>query len=191
MITSVWSLATRRSVLVPSLIQMLLHLADFAATFTFIPIAARQHGASDLVVSALLSLHLTIGLLGNSLSPRLTHRMGAHWTSAGGIALVAFGVGGAAAAPSLGFLIFFQLCIGLGFGLIYPLCMGLSIQGVQENERNTAMGLHQSFYSVGMFAGPWLSGQLASRIGIPAMFGVVAALVLVLGTAWSLALRKR
>jgi len=188
---TVWSLATRRSVLLPSLIQMLVHLADFAATFTFIPIVARQQGASDLVVSALLSLNLVIGLLGNSVSSRLSHRMGPHWTSAAGIILIAFGVGGAAIAPSLGFLFFFQLCIGLGFGLIYPLCMGLSIHRVQENERNTAMGLHQSFYSVGMFTGPWLSGRLASWIGIPAMFGVIAALVLVPGITWSLALRKR
>jgi MFS family permease len=187
---TVRSLVTRRSVLVPSLLQMLVHVADFAATFTFVPIIARQHGASDLVVSALLSLNLATGLLGNSVSSRLTRRTGAHWTSMTGVLLIAFGVGGAAIAPNLGFVFFFQLCIGLGFGLIYPLCMGLSIRQVPENERNTAMGLHQSFYSIGMFTGPWLSGQLAVIVGIPTMFAIIAALVLVLGTLWSMALRR-
>ena len=45
---------------------------------------------------------------------------------------------------------------------------------VADAERATAMGLHQSVYSIGMFAGPWLSGLLADAIGIRPMFGVTA-----------------
>jgi MFS family permease len=41
------------------------------------------------------------------------------------------------------------------------------------------MGLHQSVYSIGMFAGPWLSGILADAIGLRPMFAVTAFTCLV------------
>jgi MFS family permease len=43
------------------------------------------------------------------------------------------------------------------------------------------MGLHQSVYAIGMFAGPWLSGILADAIGIQPMLGVTAFAVLAIG----------
>ena len=59
--------------------------------------------------------------------------------------------------------------------------MGLSIRDVGEAERTTAMGLHQSVYSIGMFTGPWLSGILAASLGIPAMFLITGIASLALG----------
>jgi MFS family permease len=59
--------------------------------------------------------------------------------------------------------------------------MGMSIRDVADAERNTAMGLHQSVYAIGMFAGPWLSGFLADAIGIRPMFGVTAFACLAVG----------
>jgi predicted MFS family arabinose efflux permease len=56
--------------------------------------------------------------------------------------------------------------------------MGLSIRDVADAQRTTAMGLHQSVYSIGMFAGPWLSGLLADAMGIRPMLGVTAAVCL-------------
>jgi MFS family permease len=57
--------------------------------------------------------------------------------------------------------------------------MGLSIRDVDDSERTTAMGLHQSVYALGMFAGPWLSGILADALGLRPMFGITAAACLV------------
>ena len=59
--------------------------------------------------------------------------------------------------------------------------MGLSIANVEEGERNTAMGLHQAVYGIGMFAGPWLSGLLAVPLGIQPMFAITAGAVLGIG----------
>ena len=59
--------------------------------------------------------------------------------------------------------------------------MGLSIRDVADDQRATAMGLNQSVYAVGMFAGPWLSGILAERMGIQPMFGVTGFACLALG----------
>ncbi|NTW99761.1 MAG: MFS transporter, partial [Geobacteraceae bacterium] len=49
------------------------------------------------------------------------------------------------------------------------------------DERSTALGLHQSIYAIGLFAGPWLSGILADSFGIQPMFGITALGCLILG----------
>lgn len=177
---------TRNSdVLRPSLLQAVIHVADFAATFTFIPILARQKGASDVTISLLLSLNLALGLLGNYISSSRADRFGRRNTAIACFILMAAGVAGCTLAPSLAYVFVFQLFIGFGLGLGYPLLMGMSIAKVRPAERNTAMGLHQSIYSTGMFAGPWLAGILASRLGMPAMFGIIAAATLALGLGLS------
>lgn len=174
-------LASRREVMLPSLLQALTHTADFAATFTFIPILARQKGASDVVISTLLSLNLLIGLAGNSLAAALGQRFGHRSMIILSFALLGGGMLGAAWAPSLAFVFVFQFCVGLGFGIGYPLLMGLSINRVDAAERTTAMGLHQSVYSLGMFLGPWLSGVLAAALNIPLMFAIIGSLILIPG----------
>lgn len=184
------ALAARREVMLPSLLQALTHVADFAATFTFIPILARQKGASDVTVSLLLSLNMLVGLAGNSLSAWVVRRFGARQAALLSFTLLAAGIGGAAWAPALSWVFVFQFCIGLGFGIGYPLLMGLSIDRVEPAQRTTAMGLHQSVYSLGMFVGPWLSGLLAAQLGIPLMFTLIGAGILALGVGGALALRR-
>lgn len=184
-------LAARREVMLPSLLQALTHTADFAATFTFIPIIARQKGASDVIISTLLSLNLLIGLAGNSLAATLAERIGQRRMVMLSFALLGGGILGAAWAPSLPFVFAFQFCIGLGFGIGYPLLMGLSINRVDAAERTTAMGLHQSVYSLGMFLGPWLSGMLAAALNIPLMFVIIGLLILTLGLGGAALLENR
>ena len=66
--------------------------------------------------------------------------------------------------------------------------MGMSIRYVEDSQRTTVMGLFQSVYSIGMFAGPWISGILASLMGIRAMLGVTAFVCLAVGVllTWQL-----
>jgi MFS family permease len=82
------------------------------------------------------------------------------------------------------------LFIGLGNGLAYPLLMGMSIEHVEEERRSTAMGLHQAVYAIGMFAGPWLSGILADRMGIQPMFSLTAIVILFV-SVWATSLLKK
>jgi MFS family permease len=90
-------------------------------------------------------------------------------------------VGLLAVAPSLALIFVAQFFIGLSQGMGYPVLMGMSIRYVSGENRTTAMGLHQSVYAIGMFAGPWLSGILADAIGIQPMLGVTAFAVLAIG----------
>jgi MFS family permease len=172
-------LMTRRDVLLPSILSAVILYVDFATTFGFNPILAKQLGGTDVTQSMLVSMHLGVIILGNLMATTIANRIGFRWLVFLGFGVLCLGIGLASLAPSLAVLFVAQFCLGLAFGLNYPVLMGLSIQYVGEAERTTAMGLHQSVYSIGMFAGPWLSGILADAIGLRPMFGVTAFTCLV------------
>jgi len=174
-------LITRRDVLLPSLLSAVSQYANWAATFGFIPILAKQLGATDIVQSALVSMHVGVIIPGNLLTTFIASRLSPRLLVALSFGLLSFGVGGAAFAPSLPWLFVAQFCIGLSMGVGYPVLMGMSIRNVAETERTTAMGVHQAVYAFGMFGGPWLSGLLAEWAGIRPMFAITAVVCLSLG----------
>jgi MFS family permease len=178
---SIGRLISRRDVLLPALLAALSQYGNWAATFGFIPILARRLGATDVMQSLLVSMHIGVMLLGNLVATSIVGRTGARRLVYLSFVLLAAGLGGAALTPSLALVFVSQFCIGLSQGIGYPVLMGMSIQHVVDGERTTAMGLHQAVYGVGMFAGPWLSGILADRIGIQPMFGVTGFACLALG----------
>jgi MFS family permease len=174
-------LVSRRDVLLPALLAAASQYANWAATFSFTPILARELGATDMTLSALLSLHLGVVLAGNLAATAIVNRIGARRLVSISFLFLSGAVGLVALAPSLALIFVAQFFIGLSQGMGYPVMMGLSIRYVDEKSRTTAMGLHQSVYAIGMFAGPWLSGILADAIGIQPMLGVTAFAVLALG----------
>jgi MFS family permease len=178
---AIGSLITRPDVLLPSLLAALSQYANWTATFGFMPILARQLGATDVTQSMLMSMHIGVAMLGNLMATAIVSRIGARRLVYLSFVLLSTGIGGAALAPSLLLIFVSQFCIGLAQGISYPVLMGLSIQDVADAERTTAMGLHQAVYAIGMFGGPWLSGLLADAMGIRLTFGVTAFLCLVLG----------
>jgi predicted MFS family arabinose efflux permease len=94
--------------------------------------------------------------------------------------LFAFGVLLAGFAPAVWTLFLAQGCIGFAWGICYPVVIAMSFSRVAEVQRNTAMGVFQTGCSLGVFAGSWVSGLLASLLGIRAMFGMTAFALLVL-----------
>ncbi len=185
------TLFIRRDVLLPSLLSIILHYGDWTASFTFTPILAAQLGASNVLLSLLASMNLGMVLVGNAFSSAMAHRLGSKNLVVVCFVTQALGMVGAALAPSLWVVFLAQCAIGFAFGVGYPVLMGLSIEKVDRLEQNSAMGLHQSVYALGMFAGPWLSGILAKSIGIQPMFGVVGGSILVLGMLGQRALKTR
>jgi predicted MFS family arabinose efflux permease len=174
-------LITRRDVLLPAVLSALVQYANWAATFGFIPILAKQLGGTDVVQSVMVSMHIGLVILGNLAATTIVRRMGARWLVYVSFVLLSAGIGAAALATSLPLLFVSQICIGLSTGISYPVLMGMSIRYVGDAERTTAMGLHQAVYAVGMFAGPWVSGWVAEAMGIRPMFGVTAFLCFALG----------
>ncbi|HEX7597224.1 MAG TPA: MFS transporter [Polyangia bacterium] len=174
-------LVTRRDVLGPALLNGLQQYVLFASIYSFTPILARQFGATDGQIGLLTTVNLGATVAGNLLAAVLLRNFGERRLIYASFGLIALGLGLTAAAPSLPWLFASQLLVGAASGLGFPTLMGMSIVNVAESQRSTAMGLHQAVYGIGMFAGPWLSGLLATPLGIQPMFGATALAVLGLG----------
>jgi MFS family permease len=188
---SVGRLITRRDVLLPSLLSAVAQFANWACTFGFLPILAQGLGANDMTISLLVTMNLIFLALGNLAATVAAGRIGGRRLVYFGFVLLATGIAGTALAHSLQALLVSQALIGLGSGVGYPVLMGMSIEYVADDERATAMGLHQSVYAAGMFAGPWLGGILASAMGVRPMFAATAAASLALGLLGTSLLRGR
>ena len=173
----------RRDVISPSVLNALLQYAVWSTTFGFTPILAHRLGASDVQQSLLVTLSIGLSMLGNMATAAWIKHFRERGMVLASIVFFSLGIGLVAAAPSLSWVFLSQALIGLAGGIGYPLLMGMSIAHVDEARRNTAMGLHQAVYGIGMFAGPWLSGLLADVIGVQPMFAWTAAAVLLLGLA--------
>jgi MFS family permease len=132
-------------------------------------------------------MHIGLTLLGNLVATAIIRRIGARRLVHVSFVLLSAGIGMAAVTTSLPPLFIAQFLIWISMGISYPVLMGMSIRHVEDAERTTAMGLHQSVYAIGMFGGPWVSGWLADAMGIRSMFAVTAILCLALGllaTRW-------
>lgn len=176
-------LVSRQDVLLPSLLSMIQQYANWAATFSFIPLLARQLGATDVSLSLLLSMNIAVVTLGNLLATAVVRYMGVRRMVYASSVLLAAGVAGAALVNTLPLIFVVQIAIGLSLGIGYPVLMGLSIRDVEDSQRTTAMGFHQAVYAIGMFAGPALSGVLADAWGIRPMLLVTAGVGLAVSWA--------
>ena len=176
-------LITRRDVFLPALIATISQYGMWAATFGFLPILARDLGASDQLQSALTSVSVGIVLLGQLAATAFSTRVGPRRLIYGSVLALGAGLLAASMARSLVWLFLAQFCIGISQGVGYPVLMGLSIRDVEEQNRTTAMGLFQALYAIGMFGGPALSGVLADALGIQPMFALTAAICLLPGLA--------
>jgi MFS family permease len=64
-LTGIQRLVTRRDVLLPSLLSAVAQYATWATVFGFMPILARQYGASDVLQGILVSMNIGVVALGN------------------------------------------------------------------------------------------------------------------------------
>jgi predicted MFS family arabinose efflux permease len=173
-VAGIGHLISRRDVLLPSLLAAVSQYANWAVTYGFLPILAQSLGATNVTLSVLVSMHIGVVTVTTLVAAGLVNRVGARRLVLISFVLTSGGIGLVALAQSLTLIFVAQFFLGVGQGLGYPVLMGMSIRDVADAERNTAMGLHQSVYALGMFAGPWLSGILADAIGIRQMFGLTA-----------------
>ena len=173
---AIGKLSTRPDVILPALLAALVQFVSTAALFTFVPILAHNFGATDTHISLLTMLNILVSVVGNLLISILTARIGNRPVLMGGFTLM--GIGAVLIATSKSYMILFpaMMILGLGWSTI-SILMGLSIRYVKEENRSTAMGLHQSVYGFGMFFGPYLSGFIAEKLGIHELFWVLLVVI--------------
>ncbi|MGD9047624.1 MAG: MFS transporter [Anaerolineae bacterium] len=180
-VAGIGRLITRRDVLLPSLLAAVSQYANWGVTYGFLPILAESLGATGVTLSLLVSMHIGVVTVMTLAAAGLVNRVGARRLVLISFVLTSGGIALVVVAQSLTLIFVAQFFLGVAQGLGYPVLMGMSIRDVADAERNTAMGLHQSVYAIGMFAGPWLSGILADTIGIRQMFGLTALACLAIG----------
>jgi len=184
-------LALRKDVLLPSLLSALGQYVTWGLALSFIPvITSKTFGGSNSTLSLLATLTAVTLAIGSFGASTLANRFGAYRLAYASFVLYFAGSLTAAMGHSIPAMIAAIVILGLGTSLNYSTLMGLSIRKVVENERSIAMGLHQTIYAIGMFAGPALSGVLAQHYGIQRMFGITGVLTIVLGWLGSRALDR-
>ena len=176
---SIASLFKRTDVMLPSCISLVIQVSTWGITFSFLAIRAENLGGNDIVKSLLVSLNLVALTSASLLNTIITKKVNHIYLLAVSIFLFVSGIAVMVASNSLSLLYIGTMLMGIANGFGYPTLMGLSIRDVDQSHRTSAMGIHQSVYAVGMFAGPWLGGIIAGAMGIPTMFGIFAALTLI------------
>jgi MFS family permease len=179
-------LAGRRDVLLPAGLSAVAHYILMGLVYGFVALLAKDLGAADSVISNLTVIHLAVFTPSVLAAAFLLRRFDKRPLLLVSFVALALGAACGALANSVAWLLAVQVLVGIGFGLCYPILMGMSIERVGAAERATAMGVHQSVYSLGMFAGPWLSGIIAASIGIRPMFAVTAVATIIIGTLGTL-----
>lgn len=187
----VWRVGTAPGLLLVSGLSALNTYATFATVYGFIPVYARALGASAGQLGGLTAISLVPFTLAQPLTAPLARRIG--FPATVGLSL---GISGAATlvvpwTHTYATLAATQVVAGLARGLLGAALMSLAIVAVAQHERATAMGVYQAVYSVGMFLGPLVSGLVAERLGLPAVFVSTGVLALCAGLAASLSLPRR
>ena len=170
----VLSIASRRRLLIVSIITAFSQFAMFMTTFGFLSIYvtdAAYIGASvsdlgRLMFVILLCQTLSMFLSGTVVAPRIGYKatMGIAFTSIACTTIVTPYI------QNLRPLFLIQGLGSLGRGLAYPILMGLAIQGMPQDEKATAMGFFQAVYAIGMFAGPAAGGFIGDMFGLRWVF---------------------
>jgi MFS transporter, DHA1 family, multidrug resistance protein len=177
-VAALMALARRREVALPTIIQTVLVFGEWAVTMSFLPLLAADLGADDVVKGLIVSVSMAANTVGNLGSTWLERRMRHAAIARVASFILVAGIACAAIAPSVAVLFVAAGLVECGMGLGYPTLVGLMLRRVDQSERSTAAGLHQSVYAVGMFGGPWVGGILAATLGLRAMFAVIGAFVL-------------
>ena len=165
-----------------SVLAILSQLITFATTFGFIPIVARNLGASHLYLSMMTAVSIIPALWISSLAATLFVRWwGEGRTLTYGFLLCAVLCMITPFIGSLWTLMAVQFFAGVGRSMVFPLLMGLSIRGIEDSKRASAMGFFQAIYGVGMVIGPVILGVIAGQLGlvtgfiVTGMIGIGAA----------------
>lgn len=169
----------RRLLLVASGIAAVGQWIQHTTTYTFVSIyASTALKASATELGMLVTCTLVPYTAGTFAAAEVARRIGARRTLISGLGLAGLATAAVPFTPTLLALGVARAAYGLGYGVIYPVAMGLSIRGVPDEERGSAMGIFQALYAIGMVVGPATGGWLAAGVGLEGMFWVLGALSL-------------
>jgi MFS family permease len=128
-----------------------------------------------------------IAPLAGNFMPR---KFGATATLVAGFLIAGIGSALVAFSSTLVMLFAVQIFANVGNAILGTLLLGLCIRDIPAHGRATAMGFYQAVYGIGMFAGPFITGQLSYALGLEVAF-VFIGLVGIFGALCTLIYSKR
>ncbi|MCX6022110.1 MAG: MFS transporter [Chloroflexi bacterium] len=171
----IWRVATLPSLLLVSALSSLTQYNTFSTAFGFTTVYAAGIGASKTELGLLTTAFFAAFTVASLGAGPLVERWGPRSALALGMALLAVGTIAIPFTGALWPLVLCQIISGAGRGVTQPALLALAIRDAAPSERATAMGVYQALYSVGMFAGPPVSGAIADAAGLPTVFAVAGA----------------
>ena len=169
------SIATHPVLITVSIMGILLQFSIFAGLFGFVPVYAAQIGASHTELGLITTINLGSSSAGSLISVWLSERLGYRATIIWGALLIGGSLFATPFIQQVPALMALQISYGLGRGILMTILMALSIRNVSHEHRATAMGVFQAVYSIGMLAGPLVSGFLGDRFGLSSVFSLAAS----------------
>jgi predicted MFS family arabinose efflux permease len=163
--------ASNKRLITVSVITSLSNFSVFVTTYGFLSVYALDIGMTESQIGLLMFvIHLTLTistfLAGTYVAPKFGYKATVSFAFISIAIVTAF-----TTHITSAFLLILLYGIGtLGRGLANPILMGLAIQGVQREEKATAMGFYQAVYSIGMSMGPAVGGRIGDIFGLSGVF---------------------
>jgi len=183
--------ARNKQLLFCSILGILSMYISFATTFGFTPLAAARLDASQLQLGLLGVLStapaIFISPLAGSVIPK---KIGAANTLVIGFLIAGVGSAMVAFTNALWSLFVVQIAASIGIAIVSTLLLGLCIRDISPEKRATAMGFFQAVYGLGMFLGPFLTGQISHSFGLMAAF-IVTGCIGLLGAVLTIVFAKQ
>ena len=179
------------SLVLPSLLGLAIQVIAYGTVFGFVPLVAKNLGASYAEIGLLPTIYLLPGIIASLLSATFFRRIfSERFMVTGGFLMMAAGCFVIPFVPDIMTLFMTQAIAGFARGLVFPILMGLGISDIAGNRQATAMGFFQTIYSMGMFVGPLVVGAISGWagmfwgfmfVGMTGMLGSGAAWAMVAG----------
>ncbi|CAM7963718.1 MFS transporter [Lelliottia nimipressuralis] len=179
-----------RSVWLIGILATIVILVPFATRDTLTPIYAEQLGARAGILTLLSNIHLIFYALAIALCSSVFYqRLGLVKTAVLGILLQVISSFGIPFTSNLYLIYLLQALAGFSFGMAFAAFMSLSVANTTSDEQSTRMGLFQTIYSCGMFAGPVIMGVMMQHINLSSGYLFIAGLSIIAAIATPLSVR--
>lgn len=172
------------SLLTAAGMAILVQLVVYGTMFGFVPVAARNLGASNFELGLLTTLTVVPAIAASFFAGTWFLRtIGRKQSLILGFAFLGISAAAVPFLTNLYELYLLQMIGGFGRGLLFPLLMVLSVQSIDDSRKATGMGVFQSLYAAGMFIGPVVVGLVSDSFSLRegfllcGLFGLIGAVM--------------
>ena len=186
-----WQVGTSGTLLLVSSLSAINTYATFTTVFGFIPVYAKDLGASRAELGLLTAVSLIPFTVAQPIAARSAERFGFRANVAFGLALSGAMTLITPLTHTFVTLTAVQVVGGIGRGFLSASLMSLAILSVPQRERATAMGVYQAVYAIGMFLGPLIGGIIGEHAGLGTVFVSTGIISIAAGLVAARTLRVR